>query len=258
MSEILVERLERVEIWTLNRDEARNAISRTMVAELAAQLERVQDERSLTAVVITGAGSSAFCAGADLKERRTMSEADVHAFLSSLRACLRGIETSDRIFIAAINGFALGGGTELALACDLRVAAPTARLGLTEVGLGIIPGAGGTQRLARLIGPGRAKDLVLTGRQLGAEEAYALGLINRMAERRNAREEALGLAQAVAKNAPVALTAAKHAIDQGLDLPLDEALALELREYQRTLGTKDRLEGLAAFAEKRPPRFTGE
>jgi enoyl-CoA hydratase/carnithine racemase len=136
-----------------------------------------------------------------------MSEEDVRAFLGELRGGLRAIEKSDRVFIAAVNGFALGGGTELALACALRVASPGAKLGLTEVSLGIIPGGGGTQRLARLIGPGRAKDLILTGRQVSAEEAYALGLVNRMAERRSVRDEALLLAQAVAKNAPIALGA---------------------------------------------------
>ncbi|MGC4113405.1 MAG: enoyl-CoA hydratase-related protein [Myxococcales bacterium] len=258
MAEILIERLERVEIWTLNRPEVSNAISRIMVGELAANIERVSEDRTLSTVIVTGAGDRAFCAGADLKERRTMSEDDVRTFLSDLRGALRAIEKSDRVFVAAINGFALGGGTELALACDLRVAAPSAKLGLTEVALGIIPGGGGTQRLARLIGPGRAKDLVLTGRQVSAEEAYALGLINRMAERRTIREEALLLAQAVAKNAPLALGAAKHAIDRGLDVALEEGLSLEQEEYQRTLGTKDWLEGLAAFAEKRAPKFTGE
>ncbi|HEY3451113.1 MAG TPA: enoyl-CoA hydratase-related protein [Myxococcales bacterium] len=258
MAEILIERLERVEIWTLNRPEVSNAISRVMAGELAANVERVSEDRSLSVVVVTGAGERAFCAGADLKERRAMSEDDVHAFLAELRNGLRSIEQSERVFVAAINGFALGGGTELALACDLRVAAPGAKLGLTEVSLGIIPGGGGTQRLARLIGPGRAKDLVLTGRQVSSEEAYALGLINRMAERRTIREEALLLAHAVAKNAPIALGAAKRAIDRGLDVSLEEGLTLEQQEYQRTLGTKDRLEGLAAFAEKRAPKYTGE
>lgn len=258
MSEILVERLERVEVWTLNRPEASNAISRALGAALAANVERVSADRTLTAVVVTGAGERAFCAGADLKERRGMSEDEVRAFLGGLRAQLRALEQSDRIFIAAINGFALGGGTELALACDLRVALPTAKLGLTEVTLGIIPGGGGTQRLSRLIGPGRAKDLVLTGRQVGAEEAYALGLVNRLAERRPVREEALLLAQSIAKNGPIAVAAAKHAIDRGLDVGLDEGLSLEQEEYRRTLVSKDRLEGLAAFAEKRAPRFTGE
>ena len=258
MAQILIERLDRVEVWTLDRPEVSNAISRVLAAELAANVERVAQERSQSVVVITGAGERAFCAGADLKERRTMSEEEVGDFLATLRGGLRSIELSDRVFIAAINGFAFGGGTELALACDLRVAAPGAKLGLTEVSLGIIPGGGGTQRLARLIGPGRAKDLILTGRHVTAEEAYALGLINRMAERRTAREEALLLAQAVARNAPVALAAAKHAIDRGLDLGIEDGLSAEQEEYQRTLATRDRLEGLAAFAEKRPPRFTGE
>lgn len=258
MAEILIERLERVEVWTLNRPEVSNAISRVMAGELLANVGRVGEDKSLSVVVVTGAGDRAFCAGADLKERRSMSEDDVRAFLSDLRSALRAIEECDRVFIAAINGFALGGGTELALACDLRVAAPGAKVGLTEVSLGIIPGGGGTQRLARLIGPGRAKDLVLTGRQVTSEEAYALGLINRMAERRSVREEAMLLAQAVSRNAPIAIAAAKHAIDRGLDVSLEEGLSLEHEEYQRTLKTKDRLEGLAAFAEKRAPRFTGE
>jgi enoyl-CoA hydratase/carnithine racemase len=167
------------------------------------------------------------------------------------------MEQSERIFLAAVNGFALGGGTELALACDLRVASPTARLGLTEVSLGIIPGGGGTQRLARLIGPGRAKDLVLTGRQVSAEEALSLGLVSRLAQG-SAREEALALARQIANNGPIALAAAKRAIGEGLDLPLGQALALEQQQYERTLRSKDRLEGLAAFAEKRAPRFAGE
>ncbi|MBI5545276.1 MAG: enoyl-CoA hydratase/isomerase family protein [Deltaproteobacteria bacterium] len=258
MTEILVERQERVELWTLSRPEVSNAISQALLAELTAQIERASEDPELVAVVLTGAGDRAFCAGADLKERRGMSEEAVREFLSGLRRALRALEQSDRVFIAAVNGFALGGGTELALACDLRVASPTARFGLTEVSLGIIPGGGGTQRLARLIGVGRAKDLILTGRQISSEEAYSMGLVNRMAERRTAREEALLLAQAVARNGPFAVATAKHAIDRGLDLPLDEGLALELELYERTLKTKDRLEGLAAFAEKRPPRFIGE
>ncbi len=258
MSEILVERLEKVEVWTLNRELARNAISRAMVKELLANLARVEGDKQLCAVVITGAGSQAFCAGADLKERSSMTEQDVRAFLGGLRDALRGIERSDRVFIAAINGAALGGGTELALSCDLRVAHYEAKLGLTETSLGIIPGGGGTQRLSRLVGPGRAKDLILTARRVGAEEAHALGLVNRVAERKSAREEALELARAIAHNAPLALAAAKHAIDEGLEVPLDEGLALEHKHYERTLASKDRLEGIAAFLEKRPPHYRGE
>lgn len=257
MSEILVERRDRVEVWTFNREAQRNAISRALLGELTANLQRVRDDRVLCAVVLTGAGTQAFCAGADLKERSTMTEPQVREFLNGLRNALRAIELSDRVFIAAVNGAALGGGTELALSCDLRIAGEEAQLGLTEVKLGIIPGGGGTQRLPRLIGPGRAKDLILTGRRVGAEEALSLGLVNRVVPSGMVREAAVELAEKIAQNAPLALAAAKHAVDEGLALDMDEALALEHKHYERTLGSQDRLEGLAAFREKRAPKFTG-
>jgi enoyl-CoA hydratase/carnithine racemase len=177
-----------------------------MLSALAANLARAAGDRALRCVVVTGAGDKAFCAGADLKERARMSADEVHAFHRGLRGALRAIEGVPQPVIAALNGAALGGGLELALACDLRVAAETAQVGLPEVSLGIIPGAGGTQRLARLVGVARAKDLVLTARRIGAAEA----------------------------------------------------LDLENRMYQDCLGTKDRVEALRAFAEKRPPVFTGE
>jgi len=186
-----------------------------------------------------------------------MSEQDVRAFLDGLRRTFRAIEKSDCVFIAAINGAALGGGTELALACDVRVAAPAAELGLTEVKLGIIPGGGGTQRLARLVGPGRAKDLVLTGRRINAAEAFTIGIVNRLAPEGRLLEVAFLLAETMVANAPLAVAAAKHAIDDGYALAMDDALALELRHYETLLGTADRLEGLRAFAEKRPPVFEG-
>ncbi|HZJ55332.1 MAG TPA: enoyl-CoA hydratase-related protein [Myxococcaceae bacterium] len=246
-----------VEIWTLDaEDRAADGVARVL-AELEARLARVSGGQEVRVVIFTGAGQKAFCAGADLKERATMSEAEVRAFLGGLRRALRAIETSGTIFIAAINGSALGGGTELALACDLRVAAPAAELGLTEVRLGIIPGGGGTQRLPRLIGPGRAKDLILTGRRVNAAEAFAIGLVQRLAPEGRLLEVALGLAEQIAENAPVAVAAAKRAIDRGLDLDLEAALALELEEYETVLRSEDRLEGLAAFAEKRRPVWKG-
>ena len=251
------ERQGPVEIWTLDAEDTRNAISRAVLAELEARVARVSSAQEVRAVILTGAGNKAFCAGADLKERATMSEAEVRAFLGGLRRTLRSIETTGTIFIAAINGSALGGGTELALACDLRVAAPAAELGLTEVRLGIIPGGGGTQRLARLIGPGRAKDLILTGRRVNAAEAFAIGLVQRLAPEGRLLEVALGVAEQIAENAPVAVGAAKRAIDRGLDLDLDAALALELEQYETVLRSEDRLEGLAAFAEKRRPVWKG-
>lgn len=257
MGEFVVEAHGAVEVWSIDGEDRRNSISRAMLARFA---ELVQDaaRRKLRAVVVTGQGEKAFCAGADLKERAGMSEPEVRAFLELLRQTLRALELADTVFIAAINGAAFGGGTELALACDLRLAAPHAELGLTEVKLGIIPGGGGTQRLSRAIGAARAKELILTGRRVPAAEAHALGLVHRLAAPGALRAEALALAQEIAANAPIAVAAAKHAVDEGLSLPLDEALALEQRHYAKTLGTADRLEGLAAFREKRTPVYRGE
>ena len=212
-----------------------------MLQELAGLVERVSGSRATRVVILTGAGDKAFCAGADLKERSTMSEPEVRAFLDQLRRTLRAIEKSDCVFIAAIIGSAFGGGTELALACDLRVAAPAAELGLTEVKLGIIPGGGGTQRLTRLIGPARAKDLILTGRRLNAAEAFSIGLVNRLAPEGRLLDAAYSLAEAIVENAPVAVSTAKHAIDEGVALELDAALALELQKYEAVLKTEDRL-----------------
>lgn len=257
MPEFKVDARGAIEIWTIDGEGRRNAISRAMLQELGALVERVSSGHQVRAVVITGAGDKAFCAGADLKERAGMSENEVRAFLEGLRRTLRAIEKSDCVFIAAVNGAAFGGGTELALACDLRVAAPAAELGLTEVKLGIIPGGGGTQRLTRLVGPGRAKDLILTARRLNAAEAFAMGLVNRLAPEGHLLEVAHTLAESVVENAPIAVATAKHAIDEGTGLELDDALALELRKYEEVLKTEDRLEGLRAFAEKRPPVYKG-
>jgi methylglutaconyl-CoA hydratase len=167
------------------------------------------------------------------------------------------VEALPQPTIAAINGFAFGGGTELLLACDLRVAAPHAQFGLTEVSLAIIPGAGGTQRLPRLVGKSRAKDLILTGRRLGAQEAERIGLVNRLASEAHLEAAALELARAISANGPVAVRAAKEAIDRGSELPLAEGLEIEASCYERTLPTADRVEALAAFSEKRPPVFHG-
>jgi enoyl-CoA hydratase/carnithine racemase len=257
MPEFKVDARGAIEIWTIDGEGRRNAISRAMLQELASLVERVSGSRATRVVILTGAGDKAFCAGADLKERSTMGEPEVRAFLDQLRRTLRAIEKSDCIFIAALNGTAFGGGTELALACDMRVAAPVAELGLTEVKLGIIPGGGGTQRLSRLIGPGRAKDLILTGRRLNAAEAFSIGLVNRLAPEGRLLDAAFSLAEAIVENAPVAVSTAKHAIDEGVALELDAALALELQKYEAVLQTEDRLEGLRAFAEKRPPVFKG-
>ncbi len=257
-TELRAERNGPVEIWTIQGEARRNSLTGALVRELSARVAAAAVDGTLRVVVLTGAGARAFCAGADLKERARMSAEEVHGFHAALRDTLLGIERGPQVFVAALNGAALGGGLELALACDLRVAAEGAELGLPEVSLGIIPGAGGTQRLPRLVGVARAKDLVLTARRIGAAEALAMGVVSRIASAARLMPEALALAEQVARNAPISLRQAKLAIDGGLHLPLEEALALENRLYQDCLASKDRVEALRAFAEKRRPVFTGE
>jgi enoyl-CoA hydratase/carnithine racemase len=247
-----------VEVWTIQGEVRRNTLTRALVADLIAAIQSVETDRSLRCVVLTGQGTKAFCAGADLKERSGMSVAEVHVWLDDLRRMTTGIERSRLPFIAALNGSSFGGGTELALACDLRVADETAQLALTEVTLAIIPGAGGTQRLPRLVGLGRAAELILSGRRVPATEALQIGMINRVAPEGHAVAEALQLAEAIAANGPVAIAAAKAALQLGSSLPIDAGLDLERRQYERTLSTTDRLEGIAAFREKRKPVYRGE
>ncbi len=256
--EWIVDDRDAFEVWTIDGEGRRNSLSRAMLSELLGHLQRIQTRRDLRCVVVTGKGDKAFCAGADLKERATMTDDDVRAFHGSLRRSLRGMEHASQVFVAAINGAALGGGLELALACDIRIASDAAEMGLPEVALGIIPGGGATQRLPRAIGVARAKDLILTARRIGAAEALAYGLVSRTAPAQRLLDEALELAGRVARNAPVSLRQAKRAIDGGWQLPLDEALDLEHRMYKDCLGTKDRIEALQAFAQKRKPKFTGE
>jgi enoyl-CoA hydratase/carnithine racemase len=256
--ELAVERRGAIEIWTIQGEARRNSLTMALLRELKGRVEAAACDRSLRVVVLTGQGDRAFCAGADLKERARMTAEEVHGFHAAVRDGFIGIERAPQPFVAAVNGAALGGGLELALACDLRILAEGAEVGLPEVGLGIIPGAGGTVRLPRLVGVARAKDLILTGRRVGAAEALAMGLASRLAPPARLREEAVALAEAVARNAPISLRQAKRAVDGGFDLSLDEALALENRLYQDCLASRDRVEALRAFAEKRPPVFTGE
>ncbi len=255
---ILEEDLGHARLWRLNRPEAMNALSRALRAELEAKVDAVASAEAVRTVILTGAGDKAFCAGADLKERRSMDEDDVRRWLDDLGRTFRKIETSPKVFVAAIDGFAFGGGLELALACDLRVAAPTAQMGLTETRLAIIPGGGGTQRLPRLVGRGRASDLILTGRRIDGAEAFRIGLVERLAAQgQTALEVARQVAGELEGCGPIAVAKAKEAIVAGLDRPLESGLRLEYECYQATLGTEDRLEGLRAFAEKRPPRYQG-
>jgi enoyl-CoA hydratase/carnithine racemase len=244
-------------ILTLNRPEVRNALNAKLLRELELAIDEARFLEGLRVLIITGSGDKAFCAGADLKERLDMAESEVRSFLTAIRRLLIKIEELPLPVIAAINGFALGGGTELALACDLRVAVADATLGLTETRFAIIPGAGGTQRLPRLIGIPQAKELIYTGRQLSAQEALATGLVNRVAPGESLMEVCLELAGEIAKAGPVAVAQAKFAINKGQDVELHTGLAIEASAYETCIPTEDRIEGLEAFREKRQPVYKG-
>jgi enoyl-CoA hydratase/carnithine racemase len=257
MPELRVEDRGAARIVTIDGEQRMNVLSRALVAELGAEAERAAADPAVRAVVVTGAGTRAFCAGANLKERQGWTEDDVRRWLVELHEGLRAIERCPKPWIAAVNGLALGGGCELALACDLRVVDPAAQLGLTEVKIGVIPGGGGTVRLARVIGLGRARDLILTARRVPADEALQLGLANRVSGAGESVAAALKVAEEIAANAPVAVAAAKASIEETWDLALDAALERERQQYEKPLLSEDRLEGLKAFAEKRAPRWQG-
>ncbi len=248
-----------VAVWTLDRAARMNALSRAALLAFGKLAREAAVNTSIRAVVITGAGDKAFCAGADLKERAGMSDDEVRAQIALYRTELGPLDRSPKPVVAAINGAALGGGLELALCCDLRIAAAHAQMGLPETSLGIIPAAGGTQRLPRIVGEGRAKELILLGRRLTAQEALAWGLVHRVTPAGvNLIEETLRWIEPIADGAPIAQAAALEAIDRALDVGLDVGLELEKISYEKTLASDDRREALAAFSEKRRPRFQGK
>jgi len=245
---------------SLNRPHAKNAISLQLLKQLTDCLDTVRFDSTVRVLVLNSSTPGSFCSGADLAERRTMTKGQVSKFLADLRSALSKLESLPMPTIAAIDGPALGGGLELALACDLRVAAHSVtKIGLPETKLGIIPGAGGTQRATRLLGLSKAKDLIFTGRSLTAAEAEELGLIDYVSDKgTSATDRALFLAEEIAANAPLALRSAKLAISRALELSLEPGLDFERAAYEPLLQTKDREEALQAFKEKRKPVFKGE
>jgi enoyl-CoA hydratase len=235
-----------------------NLVTTELTGRLDRALAEIEADDAVRCVVVTGTGDRAFCAGSDVKEFEALRGRVGEGKLLLEKAVYRRLANLPVPTIAAIQADALGGGLELALCCDLRVADERAKLGLPEVRLGVMPGSGGTQRLPRIVGLARAKELILMGEILDASEAARIGLINRMAAPGKAVDTALEMAQTIASRGPVALKEAKRAIDLAGDVPLDEGLALELDASERIFSSADMLEGARAFFEKRPPEFTGE
>lgn len=247
-----------VAIVTIEREERMNTLSRDTLLGFGKIGRELASAADVRAVVITSRGSKAFCAGADLKERKGMDENDVRRQLELYRSELLWIVDFPAPVVAAINGVALGGGLELALLCDLRVAAAHAVLGLPEVTIGIIPGAGGTQRLPRIVGEARAKELILFGRRLSAKEALEIGLVNQVTpEGQDVLQDTLSYIAPLAGGAPLAQAAALRAVDASYEVPFAHGMELERMFYDTCLRSEDRVEALSAFAEKRKPAFKG-
>jgi enoyl-CoA hydratase len=258
LDNLTLERDGAVAILTVNRPKVLNALNIATLRELRAALTALQQDAAVRAVVITGAGDKSFVAGADINEFSGLSPASGREQARMGQEVFESIERLGKPVIAAINGYALGGGCELAMACTVRIAADTARLGQPEINLGLIPGYAGTQRLARLIGTGRALELLLTGEQVTAAEAHRLGLVNRVVRPDDLMNEARALAATLAAKAPLAVRFILDAVHRGVQLPLRDAEALEATLFGLVASTDDMREGTRAFLEKRKPEFKGK
>jgi enoyl-CoA hydratase len=255
---LLYETSDRLARVTFNRPKVLNALNRQTVEELGDCLDRAHDDADVRALILTGAGEKAFVAGADINELAQRTPVDGKDFSLFGQEIFHRLETLGKPSIAAINGFALGGGCELALACSIRIASRNARLGQPEVKLGILPGYGGSQRLARLCGKGVAHELILTGDMISAEEALRIGLVNRVVEPAELLPAAEMIARKIIANAPLAVKFAIEAVERGLEMPQEEGLFLEATLFGLCCATEDMREGTRAFLEKRSPQFKGK
>lgn len=258
MELIQFEQKKQIAFVTLNRPNAMNAFNYAMLDELEKITQAIRINPDIQLVIFTGAGDRVFSVGADLKERKTLTEAQVKRNLYKIGEVFTTIDTLPQPTIAMINGYAFGGGMELSLACDFRIAANSAIMGLTETGLAIIPGAGGTQRLPRLIGETKALELILTARRLTATEALDYGLLTKTAASKELKQITLAFAETILQNGPIALQEAKFAVKQGMNVDLQTGLMIERKAYEITIPTEDRIEALKAFTEKRQPIFKGK
>ncbi|MBR0211113.1 MAG: short-chain-enoyl-CoA hydratase [Oscillospiraceae bacterium] len=251
MTNVLLEKKGNIAVATINRPQALNALNSAVLTDLDELVNVVSADSDIRALVITGSGAKAFVAGADIGEMSTLTPEEGEAFGKHGNDVFRRIETLPIPTIAAVNGFALGGGCELSMACDIRICADTAVFGQPEVGLGITPGFGGTQRLARLVSPGMAKQLIYTARNIKADEAYRIGLVNAVYPVEELLPQAEKLANTIAANAPIAVRACKKAINEGLQVDMDAAVVIEEKLFGSCFKTADQMEGMGAFLEKR-------
>lgn len=257
---LLKDRQDGIVVLTINRPQALNCFNMPLLELLGETVGEIALDRSVRVVIITGSteGKNAFSTGADLKERAGMTPDEVKRYIQTIRNLFTAVEELPQPVIAAVNGYAFGGGLELALACDIRLASEKAIVGLTETSLAIIPGAGGTQRLPRVVGSARAKEMILRARRISAAEGLEYGLFLEVVQPDRLLERSLEIAEEISQNGPIALAQAKYAINKGLEVSLPIGLAIESNAYAVTIPTKDRIEGLTAFKEKRKPVYTGE
>ena len=251
MTNILLEKKGLYAVATINRPKALNALNSEVLSDLDELVQTISADADIRALVITGIGEKAFGAGADIGEMSTLTPEEGEAFGKHGNDVFRKLETLPIPTIAAVNGFALGGGCELSMSCDIRICADTAVFGQPEAGLGITPGFGGTQRLARLVGPGMAKQLIYTAKNIKADEAYRIGLVNAVYPLDELMPAAEKMAETIAKNAPIAVRACKKAINEGLEAEMDDAVVIEEKLFGSCFKTADQIEGMSAFLEKR-------
>lgn len=255
---IILEKEDYLAILTINRPKALNALNGDTLFEIEAAIKDIKADDNIKVVILTGSGDKSFVAGADITFMLPLTPAEGRYFADVGEKVFRSMELLEKPIIAAVNGFALGGGCELAMACDIRLASEKALFGQPEVGLGIIPGFGGTQRLPRLIGEGRAKELIYTADNIKADEAFRLGLVNHVCPPEQLMDDARKMAKKIASKAPLAVGYAKFAIGKGMQVDIDTAMSIESDMFGMSCATVDKMEGMTAFVEKRKPDFKGK
>ncbi len=253
---IILKKEWRISLLTINRPEVRNALNAETVKELRQAVKEVREDEEIGVLIITGAGEKAFVAGADLNSLKVRTA--LETLVNENQFVMSELAALEKPVIAAVNGFALGGGCELAMACDIRIASANAQFGQPEPGLGFLPGAGGTQRLPRLVGAAKAKELIMTGDIINAEEALRIGLVNKVVAPGELMTAAYEMANKILKKGPLAVRMAKIVVDQGLDLDLNNAMLLERLAQTFLFASEDRMEGVTSFLEKRPPQYKGK